>query len=92
MNAAPPPRLLSAVLASVGTPVEACAPAGLHGHMCSRPASGTDAGERSTCRGGADTAGPETYLEVLEPYWGGGSWLWLTVGTRTLIEEAQGIF
>ena len=34
--------------------------------MYSRPASGADAGERNTCRGGADAAGPETYLEVSE--------------------------
>ena len=65
----PPSKALPAVQAPSGTPVKACAPAGLHRHMCSRPASGAD--KRDTCRGGADTAGPETYLEVLE---GLGSW------------------
>lgn len=34
--------------------------------MCSRPPSAADAGERNKHRGGADTAGPETYLEFLE--------------------------
>ena len=47
-------------------PMEACAPASLHQHTCSRPASGAEAGERNRCKGGADKAGPETYLEVLE--------------------------
>ena len=46
--------------------MEECAPASLHSHMCSRPPSGADAGERNKRRGGADTAGSETYLEVLE--------------------------
>ena len=41
-------------------------PPALHEHVYSRPASGADAGERNTCRGGADAAGPETYLEVSE--------------------------
>ena len=36
--------------------------------------------------------GPETYLEVLEAYWGRRGMLWLTLGTRTLIEEAPGKF
>ena len=47
-------------------PIEAWVPAGLHGQVCSGPASGADAGERNTCRSGADRVGPETYLEVLE--------------------------
>ena len=35
---------------------------------------------------------PETYLEVLEAYWGGRDRLQLTVGARTLIEETLGNF
>ena len=70
--------------------MEACAPAGLCGHVCSGPASGTDAGERKTFKGGANAAGPETYLEVLEAYRGGRGRLWLTMRARTLIEEAPG--
>ena len=46
--------------------MEACAPAGLRGHVCSGPASGADTGKRNTCRGGADRVGSESYLEHLE--------------------------
>ena len=67
-----PPRPPSAAPAPAGTLVECCTPADLQEHMCSGPAPGTDIGERNTHRGGADTADPETYLEVLEAYWGGG--------------------
>lgn len=41
----------------------ACTSADLCGHKCSRPASGTDTGERNTVH-------PETSLEVLEINWG----------------------
>lgn len=34
------------------------------------------------------TADPESYLEVLSASWGGRGRLWLTVGARTLTEEA----
>ena len=80
----PPP----ATSAPVDMPMEACTPAGLHGLMYSRPALGADAGERKTCRGGADTVGPETYLEVLEALLGRWGFDVAHVGARTLIAEA----
>lgn len=33
---------------------------------------------------------PQTYLEVLSASWGSRGRLWLTVGARTLTEEAPG--
>ena len=43
-------------------------------HVCSGPASGTDASEGNTCRHEADKAGPETSLEVLEGLLGRQGW------------------
>lgn len=57
-----------AALAHADRPVEAWVPAGLPGTHGSGPAPQIDAGERNTCRDEADTAGPETHLEVLEAY------------------------
>lgn len=49
--------------APMGTPVEAYAPAGLHG-MCAPGQLQEQMLVSNTCR--YDKAGPETYLEVLE--------------------------
>ena len=76
------------VLGPEFTHIEVCTPAGLHRDMWSRPASGADAFERNTERHEADTAYPETYLEVWRASWGGGGYMQLTVGTRTQIVEA----
>lgn len=57
-----PPRPPLAVPTPAGMPVEAGTPASLLGHVCSRTASGKDAGERNASRGGADRVGREVCL------------------------------
>lgn len=58
--------------------------------MCSRSASGTDAGERNTCKGGADTESRDLTREVLRSTGEAGIGYSSPWGARTWLEKAPG--
>ena len=57
--------------------------------MCSRSASGTDAGERNTCKGGADTESRDLTREVLRSTGEAGIGYSSPWGARTWLEKAK---
>ena len=69
-----PPKPPPAAQALTATTINTCTLAGLCRHGWFREDSGADAGGRNTRRSGADTAGPETYLEVLKGLLGRWGW------------------